>query len=52
VAPVIEEGKTERDVYLPAGTWKDGNSDQVYTGKQWIRNYAAPLSVLPYFIRQ
>ena len=23
VAPIVEEGKTERDIYLPRGWWKD-----------------------------
>ncbi|XP_012285378.1 myogenesis-regulating glycosidase [Orussus abietinus] len=51
VAPVIEEGATSRDVYLPAGRWKDANSNTIYTGPVWLRNYPAPLSVLPYFVK-
>jgi alpha-glucosidase (family GH31 glycosyl hydrolase) len=51
-APVIEKDKYERDIYLPVGTWKDGNNGKVYEGKQWIKNYPAPIGVLPYFIRQ
>lgn len=52
VAPVVEEGKTQRDIYLPNGTWKDGNNGNIYEGKQWIKNYVAQLHVLPYFILQ
>jgi hypothetical protein len=48
---VIEEGKTVRDIYLPAGTWRDGNTGQIYEGKSWIRNYPAPIDVLPYFLK-
>lgn len=51
-APIVEKDAYKRDIYLPVGSWKDGNSDTVYKGKRWIRNYDAPIDVLPYFIRQ
>lgn len=51
-APVIQEGATSRDVVLPAGTWKDGNDGTIYEGPQTIKNYPAPIDVLPYFIKQ
>lgn len=51
-APVIEENKYARDIYLPAGNWVDGNDGTEHQGKLWIRNYPAPIGVLPYFIRQ
>jgi myogenesis-regulating glycosidase len=51
-APVVVKGQVERDIYLPVGTWKDGNDGKTYEGKQWIRKYPAPLGKLPYFIRQ
>ncbi|XP_068156741.1 myogenesis-regulating glycosidase [Drosophila tropicalis] len=51
-APVIIEGATKRDIYLPEGQWTDGNNaDTVYTGPIWIMDYSAPLNTLPYFIR-
>lgn len=50
-APVVVEGATKRDIYLPEGEWQDGNSDQVYTGPTWVMDYAAPLDTLPYFLR-
>ncbi|EDW51219.1 GM17717 [Drosophila sechellia] len=50
-APVVVEGATKRDIYLPEGKWKDGNSDQVYTGPTWVMDYDAPLDTLPYFMR-
>lgn len=52
VAPVVEEGKTTRNVYLPAGTWKDGNSDKTYTGPTTVPDYSAPIDILPFFIKQ
>jgi alpha-glucosidase (family GH31 glycosyl hydrolase) len=39
---------------LPAGVWEDGNTGEVYIlneGK-YLRNYPAPIEVLPYFIRK
>lgn len=52
VAPVLEKGATNRDVYLPLGEWRDGNNKSIlYKGPLWIRKYPADLSTLPYFIR-
>ncbi|KAK9700827.1 hypothetical protein QE152_g31004 [Popillia japonica] len=30
VAPILEEGAVTRDIYLPAGTWEDGNTGEIY----------------------
>jgi hypothetical protein len=49
VAPILEEGATTRDIYLPTGQWRDMNTNDLITGKVWLRNYSAPLDVLPYF---
>lgn len=50
-APVIEKGAISRNIYIPKGSWKDGNTGAVHEGPHWIQNYPAPLDVLPYFIR-
>ncbi|KAJ8978382.1 hypothetical protein NQ317_005963 [Molorchus minor] len=52
VAPVYIENSTERTVYLPAGTWTDGNNGVTYNGPITILDYPAPIDVLPYFIKQ
>ncbi|XP_066146993.1 myogenesis-regulating glycosidase [Euwallacea fornicatus] len=52
VAPILTEGATTRDVYLPKGEWKDGNDGMVYTGPATLKDYSAPIEVLPYFIKQ
>ena len=49
VAPVIEENAIARDIYLPAGKWKDANTQITYTGPILLKDYSAPLNVLPYF---
>uniref|UniRef100_A0A0A9ZJ17 Putative family 31 glucosidase KIAA1161 n=1 Tax=Lygus hesperus TaxID=30085 RepID=A0A0A9ZJ17_LYGHE len=52
VAPVVEKGATSRSIYIPSGTWKDGNNGNVILGPQTIQQYPAPLDTLPYFLRQ
>ncbi|XP_066252568.1 myogenesis-regulating glycosidase-like [Euwallacea similis] len=52
VAPILEEGATTRDVYLPKGDWQDGNDGKVYTGPTTLKDYPAPIELLPYFIKQ
>lgn len=48
----MEQGATSRDVYLPEGSWVDGNDPAViYEGPIWL-DYDAPLDVLPYFIKE
>jgi alpha-D-xyloside xylohydrolase len=51
VAPIVEEGATERNVYLPDGTWTDFWTDKMYAGPRFLRVHA-PLDVLPLFIRE
>lgn len=34
VSPVVDQGQTEKDIYLPAGTWTDFASGKVYQGGQ------------------
>lgn len=50
VAPVVEEGATARDIYLPAGNWKDElNGGAVLEGERWYRDYRVLLDELAYF---
>ncbi|MGB8451325.1 MAG: TIM-barrel domain-containing protein [Anaerocolumna sp.] len=52
VAPVMEEGMTERRVYLPEGLkWTDANTRKVYEGGQDIV-VPAPLDIIPVMIRE
>ncbi len=50
VAPVLWPGRTERDVYLPAGTWRDADSGEILSGGRTVRA-AAPLERIPVFER-
>lgn len=51
VAPVLEEGASSRDIYLPQGSWRDEADPQhpVYDGPMWLDSYPADLWTLPYF---
>ncbi len=48
VAPILSLDTYERDVYLPAGQWKDTRDGSVYEGGQTVRA-AAPLDSIPVF---
>jgi alpha-glucosidase len=52
VAPVLEEGATDRQVYLPehAGGWFDFHDGRPFEGGQTI-TVSAPLGRLPVFVR-
>lgn len=58
VAPVINQGETEREVFLPTGRWRrvwlsDGylQNAEVYEGPNWIKKVSAPLCEMPTFQR-
>ncbi|MFT4143209.1 MAG: glycoside hydrolase family 31 protein [Mobilitalea sp.] len=52
VAPVMEEGIRERNVYLPAGvTWVNACTGEELEGGQTIK-VAAPLEVIPVFTKK
>jgi len=50
IAPVLQEGQTQREVYLPKGWWFDFWSDRMFQGGTRIR-YEAPLARLPIFVK-
>lgn len=51
VAPVLEAGARERDVWLPAGArWTDAATGEVHDGGRTVRAQA-PLDVVPVFLR-
>lgn len=50
-APVTEQGQTEKDVYLPAGTdWYNFWTNEKVTGGRWVK-VAAPINQIPLFVR-
>lgn len=49
IAPVVNPNQFFRDIYLPLGSWLDGNTKETHEGPVWLRNYPVPLEMLPYF---
>ena len=54
VAPVMKQGAVARDIVFPkGGDWVDlSNPSKVYKGGTTVKDYPAPLEVLPLFVRQ
>ncbi|XP_074028988.1 myogenesis-regulating glycosidase isoform X2 [Leptinotarsa decemlineata] len=51
VAPVLSSGFREREVYLPAGVWKDGIDGSLRKGSRWIHDYHVERNEVAYFER-
>jgi len=51
VAPVVSPNQRSRDIYFPQGTWRDHWTKESFTGATLIKDYPAPLDVLPFFER-
>jgi myogenesis-regulating glycosidase len=51
VAPVVRPGVRARDVYLPAGDWRDFWSGETTSGGRVVSNAPAPLERIPVFER-
>ena len=51
VAPVLEAGQREREVYLPKGCeWKNFENGEIFDGGRTVK-VKAPLDVIPVFVR-
>jgi alpha-glucosidase (family GH31 glycosyl hydrolase) len=51
VAPVVEAGRTELDVYLPEGRWSDLWTGEIFDGRRTI-HMAVPRDCIPVFQRK
>ncbi|CAH1253156.1 KIAA1161 [Branchiostoma lanceolatum] len=50
VAPILDQGRTFRDVYLPpGGTWQDCRDGSVYNGGQTLKDVPVPLGDVAYY---
>jgi alpha-glucosidase len=51
VAPVLNEGQSNRRVYFPPGTWTDWDTGETYAGgREWV--VAAPQNRIPVAVRE
>ncbi|XP_016845617.1 myogenesis-regulating glycosidase isoform X3 [Nasonia vitripennis] len=51
VAPILHSGSRQREVYLPAGVWKDGIDKSLRKGSRWIHNYRVAEDKVAYFVK-
>ena len=51
VAPVVEQGATTREVYLPKGRWFDWYTGEAYEGGRYV-TVPAPLDKTPLFVKE
>ncbi|XP_061585430.1 myogenesis-regulating glycosidase-like [Cololabis saira] len=49
VAPVLEPGKQERDIYLPAGRWRSYKGEHFDKGPLYLTDYPVDLDEIAYF---
>ncbi|AWP08726.1 putative SITS-binding protein-like [Scophthalmus maximus] len=54
VAPVVEKGAAQRDIYLPDGgfQWQDSRNAQVFDGGTFLQDYPVPLEEVAVFVRR
>ncbi|XP_063755781.1 SITS-binding protein isoform X2 [Eleginops maclovinus] len=54
VAPVLEKGAVQRDIYLPDGgfQWTDIRDAQVFDGGTFLQDYPVPLEDVAVFLRR
>ncbi|XP_018615527.1 myogenesis-regulating glycosidase-like [Scleropages formosus] len=50
VAPVLEPGKQERDIYLPAGRWQSYKGEYFDKGPMYLTDYPVDLDEIAYFV--
>lgn len=54
VAPVVEKGAAQRDIYLPDGgfQWQDSQNAKVFDGGTFLQDYPVPLEDVAVFLRR
>ena len=51
VAPILNKGQTQRDIYIPHGKWKDVINNVEVEAGTWLREYKIPLDQVATFIK-
>lgn len=49
VAPILYPGSRQREVYLPAGVWKDGIDGSLRKGSRFIHDYRVDEDEIAFF---
>lgn len=50
VAPQLDK-TNKRDIYLPAGSWKNLSTEDVFTGPELLKDVATPMECINVFVR-
>ncbi|XP_076644514.1 myogenesis-regulating glycosidase isoform X2 [Halictus rubicundus] len=50
-APILYSGSRQREIYLPAGVWRDGIDGSLRKGSRWIHNYRVADDNVAYFVK-
>lgn len=51
VAPVIQQGEHERDIYLPKGIWRNEMDGSPTKGEKWLHHYRVKDHQIPFFTK-
>lgn len=52
VAPILNDGQRQRDIFLPIGFWRDELGGTIVRGGKWLRNYPVELTDVAWFVRE
>ncbi|XP_033763461.1 myogenesis-regulating glycosidase-like [Pecten maximus] len=51
VAPILEDGQRQRNIYLPKGTWMDVLAGKIVQGGKWLTDYKIDLKEIATFAK-
>ena len=51
VAPVVDQGARQKNIYLPPGSWLDNLNNVTLEGGKWLVDFPVDIDELPYFTK-